>query len=203
MATTGPPTLRAIETHYNGYHFRSRLEARWAVFFDTLGIRYDYEPQGYDLGDGTFYLPDFWLPEQKCWVEIKPDYPPPAVLQKLNRLCQASGYEVALLVGSDFAPLKFLYMGGTTGTRAYLFIREYDDDNEEFCLTDWVICSLCDTSIRTYVGLSGTSHIRRHCTNEHSSSDEGSTTPYSPVLLSAYRAARAARFEHGESGVSR
>lgn len=53
--------LKAIETVYNGYRFRSRLEARWAVFFDALGIRYEYEKEGYDL-DGVRYLPDFWLP---------------------------------------------------------------------------------------------------------------------------------------------
>jgi hypothetical protein len=28
-------SAKAIETHYKGYRFRSRLEARWAVFFDT------------------------------------------------------------------------------------------------------------------------------------------------------------------------
>lgn len=65
-------TIRAIDTVYNGYRFRSRLEARWAVFFDTLGVPYHYEPEGFDLGDGIRYLPDFWLPEQNCWVEIKP-----------------------------------------------------------------------------------------------------------------------------------
>ena len=30
--------IKAIETEYNGYKFRSRLEARWAVFFDALGV---------------------------------------------------------------------------------------------------------------------------------------------------------------------
>jgi hypothetical protein len=40
------PAIAAIQTHYNGYHFRSRLEARWAVFFDECGIRYQYEPEG-------------------------------------------------------------------------------------------------------------------------------------------------------------
>ncbi|HET8661116.1 MAG TPA: hypothetical protein VFM55_19230 [Micromonosporaceae bacterium] len=48
----------AIETHYAGHRFRSRLEARWAVFFDRLGIPWAYEVQGYVL-DGTPYLPDF------------------------------------------------------------------------------------------------------------------------------------------------
>ena len=58
------PEIKAIETTYNGYRFRSRLEARWAVFFDALGVRYEYEPEGFDLGDGLYYLPDFKV---KCW----------------------------------------------------------------------------------------------------------------------------------------
>lgn len=65
--------IRAIETEYNGYRFRSRLEARWAVFFDALGIQYEYEPEGFDLGDGVWYLPDFYLPEINggVYVEVK------------------------------------------------------------------------------------------------------------------------------------
>lgn len=68
--------IRPIETHYKGYRFRSRLEARWAVFFDALGIRWEYEPQGYDVG-GRRYLPDFYLPDSKTIVEIKPMIGPP------------------------------------------------------------------------------------------------------------------------------
>ena len=64
--------IKAIETVYNGYKFRSRLEARWAVFFDAAGIKYEYEPEGFDLG-GVWYLPDFYLPWFKCYVEIKPN----------------------------------------------------------------------------------------------------------------------------------
>ncbi|WP_026499306.1 hypothetical protein [Butyrivibrio sp. WCD2001] len=53
--------LRAIQTEYKGYRFRSRLEARWAVFFDDCGVSWEYEPEGYDLGNGLCYLPDFLL----------------------------------------------------------------------------------------------------------------------------------------------
>ena len=53
--------LTAIQTQYHGYLFRSRLEARWAVFFDACGVKYEYEPEGYDLGGGLMYLPDFLL----------------------------------------------------------------------------------------------------------------------------------------------
>lgn len=51
--------IKPIETIYNGYRFRSRLEARWAVFFDRLGVKYEYEPEGFHLPDGSNYLPDF------------------------------------------------------------------------------------------------------------------------------------------------
>lgn len=64
--------IKPIETHYAGCRFRSRLEARWAVFFDALGIRWEYEPQGYVV-KGKPYLPDFVLPDLKASVEVKGD----------------------------------------------------------------------------------------------------------------------------------
>ena len=63
--------IKAIETHYNGNRFRSRLEARWAVFFDTMGIEYLYEPEGFKMQDGTCYLPDFYLPKMNEFFEVK------------------------------------------------------------------------------------------------------------------------------------
>lgn len=63
-------TIKAIETEYNGYRFRSRLEARWAVFFDSLGIPWVYEPEGINV-DGVNYLPDFYLPDCKQFFEVK------------------------------------------------------------------------------------------------------------------------------------
>jgi len=67
--------IKTINTIYNGYKFRSRLEARWAVFFDVLNIPYEYEKEGFDLDDVGWYLPDFWLPEQHYWIEIKGQEP--------------------------------------------------------------------------------------------------------------------------------
>lgn len=69
--------LRPIQTYYKGYKFRSRLEARWAVFFDACGVAWEYEPEGFDLGNGLYYLPDFLLHgltgrvKGDLWVEIK------------------------------------------------------------------------------------------------------------------------------------
>lgn len=70
--------LKPITTYYKGYKFRSRLEARWAVFFDACGVKWEYEPEGFDLGDGLYYLPDFLLRGVQLrgyvgdlWVEVK------------------------------------------------------------------------------------------------------------------------------------
>ena len=63
--------MKVIETKYKGYLFRSRLEARWAVFFDACGIRWEYEPEGIILSDGSWYLPDFYLPDFYCYFEVK------------------------------------------------------------------------------------------------------------------------------------
>ena len=42
--------IKSIETYYKGYLCRSRTEARWMVAFDRAGIKYEYEPEGFDLG---------------------------------------------------------------------------------------------------------------------------------------------------------
>lgn len=58
-------------TWFNGVRFRSRLEAKWAAFFEMQGWRWEYEPM--ELGG---YLPDFVVhPGQytPCVaVEVKP-----------------------------------------------------------------------------------------------------------------------------------
>jgi len=60
--------VSAKPTTYAGVNFRSRLEARWAAFFDALGWPYEYEP--FDVGG---YIPDFvLLGERPVVVEVKP-----------------------------------------------------------------------------------------------------------------------------------
>ncbi len=83
--------MRAIETKYNGYRFRSRLEARWAVFFDVAGIKYQYEPEGYEH-DGFKYLPDFFLPEvsdEGMFFEVKGVRPDNEYMDKATRAVPA------------------------------------------------------------------------------------------------------------------
>lgn len=63
-------TIHGIPTLYNGARFRSRLEARWAAFFDLVGWKWDYEP--FDLPG---WIPDFIIHgdrERVLLVEVKP-----------------------------------------------------------------------------------------------------------------------------------
>jgi hypothetical protein len=90
--------IKAKETWYKGVKFRSRTEARWAVFFDHLGIPWQHEPRRYDLpyrldnpAQTRWYLPDFWLPSLGMWAEVKGklnDYADYALL--LNRAAALS-----------------------------------------------------------------------------------------------------------------
>ena len=92
---------RAIETNYKGYRFRSRLEARWAVFFDELEIKWVYEPEGYALESGP-YLPDFKVLDRNLnpvWIEIKPQSPTVHEMQKVSDLCAMSGLRGFILSG--------------------------------------------------------------------------------------------------------
>ena len=106
--------MKAIETVYRGFRFRSRLEARWAVFFDALGIKWRYETEGYDLGGAGYYLPDFFLHYNEDyharfvpdfdpaghWVEIKPVAPSLAEQRKMVELSKHTMHSGMIFVGS-------------------------------------------------------------------------------------------------------
>lgn len=86
-------TIQAIQTRYAGCYFRSRLEARWAVFFDAMRIRWQYEPQGILVSKRLEpwsddpprpYLPDFLLPDLALWVEVKGHLTPDELWTILN-----------------------------------------------------------------------------------------------------------------------
>ena|ERR1043166_9258726 len=89
----------AIETQYRGYRFRSRLEARWAVYFDALHLQWEYEKEGFRFACGTCYLPDFWLPQVEMWAEVKQSTFAPEELKKVSLLVQGSGFPCILLDG--------------------------------------------------------------------------------------------------------
>lgn len=99
--------MKAIETEYKGFRFRSRQEARWAVFFDFLDVPWEYEIEGYELSSGR-YLPDFWLPELDCFFEVKGSQPSESDIKKAIELSADSLKLVALASGqTKTEPLRF------------------------------------------------------------------------------------------------
>jgi len=109
--------IRSKKTPYNGILFRSKLEAKWAVFFDSLGVGYKYEPEWdeVDIGIGYIqYKPDFYLPDLDLWIEVKPVG---FGKMKYENIKKAEGWAkdydgLLVLVGPPSAPLFYLITCG-------------------------------------------------------------------------------------------
>ena len=185
------PMIKAIETSYKGYRFRSRTEARWAVFFDVIGLNYEYEKEGYPLPSGP-YLPDFWLPGigsmQKgrtgCWLEVKGVPPSEVELRLAWELSAATGNEVFIAVGAPSPSPQVVYIHRDHETAAdhlYSFCEDRRNPMEYWLygkLNEW-------TPMGFSIGpVDGPDHWRDPIIGE--------------LMMKAYDAARSARFgEHG------
>jgi len=132
-------TIQSLETTYNNITFRSRLEARWAVFFDVLGAAWEYEPQVFDLGDLGHYLPDFLLPAwrynkaretQPLWLEIKPPAFPAAALTKVRAVAELTGDRAILCAGIPSRRLRI-----TGGHTLHMLFRYYGQREFKRALT--------------------------------------------------------------------
>jgi hypothetical protein len=175
--------ITPIETRYAGCHFRSRLEARWAVFFNSANIPWEYEPEGFNI-DGKYYLPDFRLPQCGLWIEVKPILPTPDILHLLRRAATALGG--LMLVGSipQLLPTGNDIAWRLLGLRAPLNGNpEPEDQTVGFGLYHknnrpwWMYGN----------NLLGSSELHAFDRDEYMSEH----------ITAAYIAARSARFEHG------
>lgn len=166
------PTNKPIETQYADCRFRSRLEARWAVFFNSMRFAWHYEPEGYALPSGN-YLPDFWLPlpfrpeddwkRPGYWFEVKPFTPSNEELALVRDLVLATGH-CAYLVGGDIGQSCPVWRWNRDGS---------------LCAAGAV---LDDTLLSLFCSL-----------------NTRSEAPW-PCIAESFTAARSARFEHGERG---
>ncbi len=199
--------IKAIETEYKGYRFRSRLEARWAVFFDTAGIEWQYETEGYnlketyegwscpdvdieDIGkpDSFCYLPDFYLPALKTWVEIKPKdndgWPDKKASSKAMLLAAMTGHQVVIIKGLPGIRANDSYMG-------FVFSADCADSDQFFgyCLK----CKALKIGFLAWA--------ERICEDyERCGYYRKEDLSCTPLLINAVTAARSARFEHGKKG---
>lgn len=140
--------IQAIETQYRGYRFRSRIEARWAVFFDALSIRWEYEKEGFECGEAGRYLPDFYLPDVNLrttgggpglWVEVKGGEVSDRDEKKINALVKGLRIPLALLCG----PVQnriFDRVGDYDGHYQYDWYESIDSDGRICGEIGWDNC---------------------------------------------------------------
>jgi hypothetical protein len=140
--------LTPIPTKYNGYAFRSRLEARWAYYFDLSGIAYHYEPEGFVLSDGQRYLPDFYLPDYAQYVEIKSsgDHASKRDVGPLPEIWVPEGDHY-----DEFTTLERLYDAPAPEV-AYIVWDEYEKDGFRWELSTYgAVCALIARGVWVFV----------------------------------------------------
>ena len=205
--------IKAIETRYKGYRFRSRLEARWAVFFDYLGIEWQYEPEGYDLGDAGKYLPDFYLPgvDGGYWLEVKGDKQAADsnALWKMAALCGVTDKRGLLVYGEPMLAVEAAMNGTESPWWEMTMAEDGCDAPYIFCVCPW-----CGKVGIEFDGRGArVCGWQAHCATEedalaivkpmgHGRVDDKCYTGDDPRIVAAASAARAARFEHGENGAA-
>lgn len=180
-------SIKAIETVYKGYRFRSRLEARYAVMFDALGLEWEYEPEGFDLGGGVYYLPDFKVKLSggtSEWFEVKGDTSNISIEECVKIFEFSKHHSLTILDGS---PEVTVY-------------QRYDSD-------DHILGSLSPAHIMADLQVlpalkleqrAGYVLLASGCMwfDEHADFFNGGTCV--EYLETAVNKARSARFEHGE-----
>ena len=216
--------IKAIETHYRGYRFRSRLEARWAVFFDALRLRWEYEPEGFDI-DGVRYLPDFFLPEfgeRGLFIEVKREGRPKDEQRQtfltLFALTQGTGVPSIVCSGEPFNSVLISEGNSDLGNNGYEWwhIAKFTFDEGVppeagsdgpyiFCICPWCKKVGLEFDGRGARVCGWKAHFENYedALSEvkalgHYRADDKCYTGGHPKIRDAALRARAARFEHGE-----
>ena len=183
--------VKPIETRYKGYRFRSRLEARWAVYFDDLAVKYEYELEGFTLPSGAAYLPDFYLPDLRVHVEIKPSekmvY---RDLKKIIEFALQGDHPLLLIVGTPTQESMFLIDRRHDPTIEEIEANQEEPDEEE-------IVSIAFESLRDWCSVQfGVTPFSRDWVLVYKSLPPNVDHSLQQALLKG----KQARFEFGESG---
>jgi len=190
--------IKAVETRIYGCRFRSRLEARWAVFLTKLGVQWEYEKEGY-MTEAGWYLPDFWLPEVNggSWLEIKPYSKDAPHIWQDPKL-----YSFQCSTPHDY----FVAHGLRNPTKK--------EDLSDTYYPGWIECTwdepmyFCECPICGKIGIvfDGRSARLDDCDTTKAKQEwvyradheDKAYTANSPRIIEAFIAANSARFEHGE-----
>ena len=209
--------IKPIETYYNGYRFRSRLEARWAVFFDAGKIKYEYEPEGFDI-NGTRYLPDFYLSDLDIYVEVKRDTAEgiEEVKTKCAKAITWGGPIKQLLILSDIPEGKspdggiwhfpVVYWNTDSPNWGWFFFHDGEDDEVIGQVSGAnYISSWHYIEGRKKASISAKSDCDLRCKNFINAQEVEDWISFQEAVnektFDAFKKARKARFEHGEKPI--
>lgn len=190
-----------LETRYGGCRFRSRLEARWAVFFTRLGLEWEYEPQGFvvgrEFGRPRNYLPDFYLPTLGLYLEVKPAAADQVDPDGVGRFEDFAGEvatqwdhdRAAMLCGPIPDPDTVDRDGPPRASRWY--------EAGAYITGDWHY-AWCACPSGEHFDIQFEARGGRILCGCPRIADDRYRTGNNSRILNAYAAARSARFEHGE-----
>jgi hypothetical protein len=88
--------------------FANDAELECAKILDYYGVRWQYEPRTFVLetaADGRVieaFTPDFYLPEQDCWIEVKHGHPSEREIFLMSRLVMGTRKDGYFLEGLRF-----------------------------------------------------------------------------------------------------
>lgn len=139
MDNSSKPSITAVPTVYRGTLFRSTLEADWAATFDALGWYWQYEPAAVKLLNGEYYRPDFCLPGQRVWCEVKG--PHNERLEKAELLQATLSYEAyeweswLVVILRPPGPGDVAVWHGTSSLQDIVLVRCWEC--EHYCFMDY------------------------------------------------------------------
>lgn len=187
--------IKPIETQYNGCRFRSRLEARYAVCFDILGLDWQYESEGYEIATGVWYLPDFYIKDFDCFIEIKGEEPSQKELDNARLLSELKPVVIFHGLPSEHPGKVYLFdstdgSGGEGWWNVWIAAAVFYDGNPA-----WRLTTFDNRNDRTYL----TPYSYKPVKIETAINNLFIPIQDHDLGHEAVVAAKQARFEHGES----
>lgn len=206
-------SLSHFKVTYRGLRFQSVLAARWAAFFDILGVEYLHEPQTFKVRS-TVYSPSFFLPKLGDDRDDHDTLIPPGVFLDVQFLPPSEEELQTTLAISNVTNRNVCIFHGASMT---IGLEWWPTVLETPVPCFFSQCPFCGRYGISSTSLEdgqreGTGQVHSHaCMEEHKiperydvlsyCSQDLLISPHSPALDVAYDAARSLQFTEGSSAL--
>ena len=107
-----------IEKNGKFIRMRSGFEVMYAMILEKENIEWQYEPKRFKLSDGLRYTPDFFLPEQDLWIDVKGRLTDKAKIK----------HDLFLDLGYNFSLVFLSELEKRLGISYYKFKKQWDKE---------------------------------------------------------------------------